>query len=158
MLLEALSQAVFLTFATSCSFGDMTTWRDVRSSEKTSWGTSEALWRSVVPPTVDGKCEPKINIWLPLSIHAGSPSSYQNAPPLKFSHVNWTDAAVWESTDSDTEVKSFRRIGFYVWWTSSNALLNLFHLYSFLWNSFLHTIPSFLPSYVYTDVIGDLKI
>lgn len=67
VLLEALRQAVFLMFATSCSFSDMTTWRDV--SEKTSWGKSEALWRRAAPPTVDAKCEPKVNIWLSLSIH-----------------------------------------------------------------------------------------
>lgn len=152
VLLEALRQAVFLMFATSCSFSDMTTWRDV--SEKTSWGKSEALWRRAAPPTVDAKCEPKVNIWLSLSIHAGNPHSYQNPPALKFSDVNWTwcchvgKRRQWHWGEIIQKSRALRVVNLQE------------HLTQFISRIFLprEFLPSFLASYVYTDVIGDFKI
>ena len=90
VLLEALSQAVFLTVATSCSCSDMITWRDVRSSGKNLPRQERStLWRSTAPSTGDGKCEPKINIWLSLSIHAGNPPQLPKSSHTQVHNVDW---------------------------------------------------------------------
>lgn len=89
-----------------------------------------------------------------LSIPRREPPQLPNPPALKFKNVNWTQCCrvSKENADSDTEEKSLRRVELRV--------VNLQNSLQFICIIFLprEFLPSFLASYVYTDVIGDFKI